>query len=162
MSADEDGVIACLILPRVFPEAGLVRHLPWRTLHRSNCTERSGLMDLYTGIGDAKISSYPINPFAIPSEMVFAINVGVSCLSNDHLKFQSVLNALKVFSRKIAVNTVSGSLSLVRHARFSRVSEITRQRNANHGESRKSQSPAESVSMVGAASSRNLAHATWG
>jgi len=28
MSADEDGVIACLILPRVFPEAGLVRHLP--------------------------------------------------------------------------------------------------------------------------------------
>jgi len=58
----EDGVIACLILPRVFPEAGLVRHLPWRALHRSNCTERSGLMDLYTGIGDAKISSYPINP----------------------------------------------------------------------------------------------------
>jgi len=113
-------------------------------------------MDLYTSIGDARISSYPINPFAIPSEMVFAINVGVSCLSNDHLKFQSVLNALKVFSRKIAVNTVSGSLSLVRHARFSRVSEIIRQRNANHGESRKSQSLAESVSMVGGASSRNF------
>src|SRR5882724_12604862 len=151
MSADEDGVIACLTLPRVFPEAGLVRHLPWRTLYRSNCTERSGSMDLYAGIGDAKISSYPINPFAISSEMVFATNVGLSCLSNDHLKFQSVLNALKVFSRKVAVNTVSGSLSLVRHARFSRVSQIIRQRNANHGESRKSQSLAESVSMVGVA-----------
>jgi len=57
-------------------------------------------MDLYTSIGDARISSYPINPFAIPSEMVFAINVGLSCLSDDHLKFQSVLNALKVFSPK--------------------------------------------------------------
>jgi hypothetical protein len=42
-------------------------------------------MDLYTSIGDARISSYPINPFAIPSEIAFAMNVGLSCLSNDRL-----------------------------------------------------------------------------
>jgi hypothetical protein len=50
----------------------------------------------------------------------------------------------------MAVNTVRGSLSLVRHACFSRVSQIIQQRHANHGESRKSRSLAESAPMVGA------------